>query len=135
MIKDSIITIDLPIKGVFQASANGWCIKYYFHGWDKRFNPTIVYIHDYEIDSYIEAWLNNYAIFERLRNEFKNFHGCYSQEVDLGMTINIGGYANGVCLRGNNMPIDSLDDIFTIIKSYEWCKNVYKIIKQELISI
>ena len=107
--------------GELKVRKDGWSIEYYFPGPDRRYNGTFVSIPGQQVDKYIQAWKFNFTKYEDLKR--KGLHGELQTDGDLGMTIRIGGYAEGVCLRSYHMPKRSKEEIDRVIKDYQYAKN------------
>lgn len=107
--------------GELKVRRDGWSIEYYFPGPDRRYNGTFVSIPGQQVDIYIQAWKVNFAKYEELKR--KGLHGELQTNGDLGMTIRIGGYAEGVCLRSYHMPKRTKEEIDRVIKDYQYAKN------------
>ncbi len=86
-------------------------------GPDLRYNGIFKYIDSFEVDKYITAWRNNFAKFKNLRNQIPQ-GGDFSVIGEMGMTIRIGGWNEGVCLVSYHMPIKTQQELDRVIEDY-----------------
>jgi serine/threonine protein kinase len=111
----------LPCGGKLSinGSTSDWWIEYYFSGPDLRYSGTFVKIPGEEIESYIQAYLDNWVEYVQLKKTIPE-GGEYTKEGRLGMTIRIGGWNSGVCIRGYHMPISTKEQLERQITSYKY---------------
>ncbi len=121
----------LQNEGELKVKANSWKICYYFSGPDSRYNSTLVYVYDKEIDSYITAWKNNFTKYQQLKNILPQ-GGNTVYPGEKGMSIRFG-FHEGVCIRDYHLPIKTQEQLDAIIKEYELVKfkavHIQKILK------
>jgi hypothetical protein len=123
----------LPCSGRRQSDREAWTIEYYFPGPDRRYNGTFVTVPGWEIDEYIDALLSNWAEYQRLKTTIPK-GGAFSREGKLEMTIRVGGFAEGVCLRAYHMPMNSLDRVEHVIGSWRYATHRVKELRPLLFS-
>jgi hypothetical protein len=109
----------LPCGGTLIVFKSNWKIQYYFPGPDLRHNGTFVNLHGSDIAKYISAFIENWKEYEQLMEKIPN-GGQFSKEGQMGMTIRIGGYHRGVCLKYDFMPITSREELKKVIDSYRY---------------
>jgi len=121
----------LKTGGKLKVSSSGWEIEYYFAGPDLRYNGTFKRIYGNEIDKYINAWRNNFKKYQDLRESIPS-GGDFSTSGEMGMTIRIGGWRDGVCLTSYEMPLNTQKQIDDVIAEYENAKKTAKKLQQIL---
>lgn len=86
--------------------------KFYiiFLSLDLRQKGTFVKIPGIAIKDYIKAFEENWADYEQLKLAIPN-GGKFTKDGKLGMSIRIGSFAQGVCLRYYHMPISSKNSL------------------------
>ena len=60
-------TEPLPGGGKLQVTTRAWSVEYYFSGPDLRYSGTFVSIGGDELASYVDAFEENWAEYERLQ--------------------------------------------------------------------
>ena len=111
----------LKTGGKLVVTATEWKIAYYFSGPDLRYSGTFFNISSHDIDKYIDAWKQNFDKYLTLKNsELAN--NVLTVNGVAGMSIWIGGIAEGVCLRSYHMPIASLEKLQAVISDYNYAK-------------
>ena len=113
---------DLNTGGCLKISNGRWSIEYYFPGPDRRYKGTFVSIPSSQIDQYIEAWKNNLKKYFELQRTVKNGQN-FQMIGEMGMTIGVGGFLDGVSLRSYHMRAKTIKDIADIIKDYNYARN------------
>lgn len=109
---------ELEGGGKLVVSASGWGIRYYFAGPDFRYKGEFVTVEGARIREYMEAFSENWVEYLRLKGtlpaggEFQKLGKC-------GMTIRVGKFAQGVCLKSYHMCISSELDLRKVISAYE----------------
>jgi len=116
-------TEKLKTGGKINISKNGWYIEYYFPGPDLRYNGTLVHIDGKQIDAYITAWKENYEQYLSLKDNIPK-DGKFETSGKMNMTIRIGGYAEGVCLKSYHMPVNSKNKLEEVITDYQYAKKL-----------
>ena len=111
----------LSTGGELHIAINSWHIRYYFQGPDLRYNGTFVYVYDKEIDAYMEAWKENYKKYVQLKTSIPS-NGQFETQGLKGMSIRIGGFHEGVCIKSYHMPINNEMKINEIINEYKSAK-------------
>src|SRR5262245_55178777 len=95
-------TEPLPCGGNLEVEAQGFRMRYYFPGPDLRYNGTFVDIAGGDVEAYIEAFIDNWHEYERLKATVPP-RGGFEKPGRMGMTIRIGPFNEGVCLRSYHM--------------------------------
>ncbi len=111
----------LPCGGKLKVTRTSWEISYYFPGPDLRHNGTFFSIPGNSIDEYISAFRDNWAEFELLKASIPA-GGDFSKNGKMGMSIRVGSFAPGVCLRSYHMPATSVQQIEKIVGGYQQAK-------------
>lgn len=111
----------LRTGGELKVSTTGWSINYYFSGPDRRYNGTFVSISEKVVDQYISAWANNFYKYQELKKSVPA-GGSFHANGEMGMSINVGGFSDGVCLRAYHMPIKTEEKLIDIVEDYEYAK-------------
>lgn len=109
----------LPCGGRLKISKTAWEISYYFPGPDMRYKGTFVSVPGTSIEQYIAAFNENFAEYERLKASIPK-GGEFSKDCKMGMSIRIGNFAQGVCLRAYHMPINSVHQLEKVIGGYRY---------------
>lgn len=112
---------NLITGGELIVSTSSWNIKYYFPGPDLRYNGTFVTVAGEKIDKYISAWKNNYNKYLLLKKSIPA-GGEFSTTGEMGMTIRIGKFFEGVCLYSYHMPINTEEKLNQVISDYQYAK-------------
>ena len=107
----------LKTGGELHISEKQWYIRYYFQGPDLRYNGTFVYVYDKDIDDYIHAWKENYKKYLQLKSSIPS-NGQFETQGLKEMSIRIGRFNEGVCIKNYHMPIKSEVMINEIIDEY-----------------
>jgi len=115
----------LSSGGELVVSEKEWHIKYYFPGPDYRYNGTVVTVNGVEIEKYIKAWQNNFHKFITLKKKIPR-NGTFETEGSMGMSIRIGEFNEGVCIRSYHMPISTKRQLNQVIFDYSKAKNKVK---------
>ncbi|MEW6208095.1 MAG: hypothetical protein AB1631_06995 [Acidobacteriota bacterium] len=102
-----------------QVSKIAWSIEYYFSGPDLRYNGTFVRVQGTEVEKYIQAFIDNWEEFEKLKAAIPK-DGEFSKPGKMGMTIRVGGFAEGVCINSYHMPIKTRAMLDEVIRSYRY---------------
>lgn len=124
----------LPCGGKLKVSIAKWEIYYYFSGPDMRYNGTSVSVSGDSIEQYISAFNENWAEYEQLKASIPK-GGEYSKNGKMGMSIRVGGFAQGVCLYSYHMPISSIQRLEAVIGSYRYATQRASQIQKLLISL
>ena len=114
-------TEKLATGGDFHVLENGWYISYYFPGPDRRYNGTYFRIDGSQIDSYISAWINNYQKYTELKSVVPS-GGSFTSQGEMGMTITVGGYSEGVWLKSRRLRVNSETSLNAIVEDYKNAK-------------
>lgn len=107
----------LPCGGKLRVTKTSWEVSYYFPGPDLRYNGTFVSVPGGSIEKYISAFNENWAQYEKLKETIP-IDGEFSKLGKMGMTIRIGNFAQGVCIRSYHMPISLKQQLEKLIGSY-----------------
>ena len=121
----------LKTGGELKVSAYSWHLEYYFSGPDLRYNGTFVRVESKQIDAYIEAWKNNFSKYLQLK-EILPKGGSSDYHGEMGMSIRIGGFNEGVCLQSYHLPIKTQAELSEIIDDYEGAKKKAALIQRIL---
>lgn len=109
----------LPCTGKLRVRSQDWEIEYYFPGPDNRYNGTFVRIPGASISEYVTAFADNWREYTQLRVTIPA-GGEFTKSGRCGMTIRIGGFRQGVCLRDYHMPIESETQLAKVISGYRY---------------
>ena len=109
----------LPCGGKLKVTKSSWEITYYFSGPDMRYNGTSVSVFGSSIEQYISAFNENWAEYEQLKAAIPK-GGNFSKPGKMGMTIHVGNFTQGVCIKSHHMPISSLQQLERIIGGYRY---------------
>ena len=109
----------LSTGGTLKVSKSAWEISYYFAGPDGRYNGEFVSIHGLAIERHISALIENYAEYEQLKAQIPK-GGDFSKAGSENMTIRVGRFWQGVCLRSHHMPIGSATQLESVIADYRY---------------
>ena len=120
----------LKTGGELKVSADSWRLEYYFPGPDMRYSGTFVRIEDKHIDSYIEAWRNNFSKYLHIK-EILPTGGNSDYPGEMGMSIRFG-FNEGVCLKSYHLPIKTQEQLSDIIEDYEGAKKKAALIQRIL---
>ena len=107
--------------GELIVSIDSWNIKYYFPGPDLRYNGIFVTVKGSEIEKYISAWKSNYSRYLLLKKSIP-VDGDFCTTGEMGMSIRIGRFFEGVCLYSNHMPIKTVEKLNQVISDYQYAK-------------
>ena len=109
----------LPCDGKLIVKNSSWEIRYYFPGPDQRHNGTFVHIPGAQIEQYISAFQENWIEYLKLREVIPK-GGEFSKQGNMGMTIRLGNFAQGVCLHSYHMPVSSSTTLEKILVGYRY---------------
>ena len=109
----------LPCGGKVQVSKVSWKIVYYFPGSDLRYNGDLVTIPSDTVRQYIQAFNENWNEYLKLKETIPR-GGEFNKSGKMGMSIRIGGFAEGVCLLSYHMPISTKAKLDQVVKGYEY---------------
>lgn len=107
----------LPCGGKLKVESTCWEIEYYFPGPDMRYRGEFVRIPGDAIEGYIAALEKNWSEYQSLKRKIPK-GGEFSKVGENGMTINIGGFFEGVCLRSHHLKISSAGRLSDVIGGY-----------------
>jgi hypothetical protein len=107
----------LPCGGTLRIFKSNWEIRYYFPGPDRRYNGTFVTIPGNLIEQYIAAYEDNWEEYQQLKRTIPA-GGEFSKPAKMGMSIRIGGFFQGVCLKSYHMPVASRGHLDRILDGY-----------------
>lgn len=99
-----------------------------------RYNGTFVSVSGNSIEQYISAFNENWKEYEQLKATIPK-GGDFSKPGKQGMTIRIGNFAQGVCIRSYHMPISSAQQLEKIISGYRYAAQRAPQIQQFLASL
>ena len=71
------------------------------------------------IQQYIDAYAENWSEYENLKASIPR-GGEFSKDGKMGMSIRIGRFSDGVCLRSYHMPINSLKRLTEVLDGYRY---------------
>ena len=111
----------LSTGGELRISTNSWSIHYYFPGPDRRYNGTFVTLQGEKINLYISAWKENLKKYFELKQSVPH-DGSFHAKGEMGMTIRIGGFWDGVSLISYHMRVQTEQQVENIVKDYEYAK-------------
>jgi hypothetical protein len=134
MITHGTYSETLSCGGKLQVSSEGWSIYYYFPGPDGRYNGTSVSIEESEVEEYIQAFIENYNEWQKLK-EVVPKGGSFEKTGKAYMTIRVGeSYWEGVCLRSYHMQIKDKEKLNQVTESYKYAIKRAKEISEKLYS-
>ena len=109
----------LPCGGKLNVKRVKWEITYYFPGRDRRHNGDFIHIPANQVPKYIKAYAKNWNEYQALKKTIP-LGGDYSTEGEMGMTIRLGKYGRGVCIKSYHMPLDTKEAVLKVINSYKY---------------
>lgn len=109
----------LPCGGKLKITKKSWEIFYYFSGPDLRYNGDIISIQGSFVEKYISAFIDNWSEYESLKMAIPT-GGDFSKQAKMDMTIRIGNFAEGVCIKSYHMPISSKRELDKLIDGYRY---------------
>ena len=109
--------LTLPCGGTLRIFKSNWEIRYYFPGPDRRYNGTFVTIPGNMIEQYIAAYEDNWEEYQQLKHTVPA-GGEFSKLAKMGMSIRVGGFYQGVCLKAYHMPIASRGHLDRVLDGY-----------------
>lgn len=109
----------LPCGGKLKVSQASWQIDYYFPGPDARHNGTFVTVPGASVSQYVVAFQENWHEYEVLKSTIPK-GGDFNKAGKMSMSIRIGGYNEGVCIRSYHMPINTRTKLETVIEGYRY---------------
>lgn len=119
MTKIGIYEEPLPCGGKLKVGVTSWDITYYFPGLDRRHNGTFVTVPGESIQHYIDAFLENWKEYENLKNSIPQ-GGDFVKVGKFGMSIRIGRFRDGVCIKDYHMPISTQSKLDQILDGYRY---------------
>ena len=114
-------THNLRSVGKLCVTSSDWHIEYYFAGPDMRYNGTFKRIYSNEIDKYINAWKNNFERYLVLKGQIPK-GGEYTAIGEMGMSIRIGSWHEGVCITSYHMALKTIQEVERVTEDYENAK-------------
>lgn len=111
----------LPLGAKLIVRPTGWHISYYFSGPDMRYSGTSIEIPGKDVGAHIDAFAANWNEYLRLKGQIPP-GGSFSIEGACHMTINVGGYWDGVCIRAHHGAMNTLERIELAIASYQYAQ-------------
>lgn len=109
----------LPCGGELRVSKNEWEVRYYFPGPNLRHKGEFVTVPGKLIDGYIEAFEANYREFETLKAVIPA-NSDFSKDGMRGMSIRLGRFAQGVCIRSYHMPLSTRAQLERVTDGYRY---------------
>lgn len=109
----------LPCGGTLTVLKDSWFIQYYWTGPTRRHSGTFHRIPGETVPDVIDALKRNWETYLALRQTVPA-GGEFTASGEMGMTIRIGGFAEGVCLRNYHLPIATDVQLADLIKGYEY---------------
>lgn len=109
----------LPCGGTLRVSRTEWEVRYYFPGPDLRHKGEFVTIPGKLIDDYIEAFEANFREFETLKAAIPA-NGDFKKDGKRGMSIRVGRFAQGVCIRSYHMPVSTEVQLERVTSGYRY---------------
>ncbi len=97
----------------------GWGIRYYWPGPNRRYAGEFFLLEGPRVEAYLAAFQENWLVLESLKRSVPP-GGEYTTAGKMGMTIRVGGPAEGVCLRGYHIPINSRDRLEIVVQGYRY---------------
>lgn len=132
----SVGTYEEPLVcgGKLKVTKASWEITYYFSGPDLRYNGEFVSIAGNSVEQYISAFQENWAEYKKLMETIPK-GGEFSKGGKMGMSIRIGNFAQGVCVKSYHMPISSEQQLEKVISGYRYAVQRAPQIQQFLASL
>lgn len=112
-------TETLPCGGKLEVTKQSWQIEYYLPGPDRRHNGEFLRIQGSSLEKYIDALMANWTDFQTLKAAIPS-GGEFNKEGKLGMSIRVGGYHEGVCLKSYHMPVNTQAGFEKILAGYRY---------------
>ena len=106
----------LPCGGTLHIWRTEWEVSYYFPGPDRRYRGTIVTLKGPSLDSYIEAYKENWLEYVNLKDSISNGGTFLNKTGKMGMLI----CTEGVYLRGHHVLVSTPKQLENIINSYQY---------------
>lgn len=124
----------LPCGGKLKITKSSWEISYYFSGPDLRYNGTFVSVPSKYVEDYICAFYDNWSEYMKLKESIPS-GGEFSKNGKMGMSIRLGGFAQGVCIKHYHMPITSKQNLERVVGGYRYAIERAPQIQQFLASL
>lgn len=97
-----------------EATPTGWCLRFSFPGPDARYNHTLVTVSPGDIERLISDYAKAFVTYQRLK-EVSVTGKRLTVEHGAWLRINIGPHAEGVCLGGYHLPINTDVELTSMI--------------------
>lgn len=111
----------LSCGGTLKVTKTSWEISYYFPGPDLRYNGESLTILGSQLGFYLEAYAENWEEYEVLKTSIP-FGGEFSKVGKMGMTIRVGTYHPGVCIKSHHMPVNTRLQLDRQIACYTYAR-------------
>lgn len=108
-----------------------WHIDYYFSGPDMRYSGTSIEIPGKDVSEHIDAFAANWTEYLRLKDQIPP-GGEFSIEGACHMTIDVGGYWDGVCIRAHHGAMNTQEMNDLAIASYQYAQTRSAAVQQAL---
>ena len=109
----------LPCGGKLKVTISDWEVMYYFSGPDFRHKGTFVHLPGSKLSSYIAAYTENWCEFEKLKSDLPP-GGDFNKPGKGEMTIRVGRFAEGICIRSYHNPVSSRAALEKVIMGYRY---------------
>lgn len=119
------ITIEEPFgwaDGKIIATPSSWRIRFYLKGPDLRYNGDFLYIGSQDVQSTIENYKKAFDRYEELK--LITPKGAELSENQGQLTIRVGSFAKGVCMKNYHNPISTRSDLELVVSLYERALNL-----------
>lgn len=110
---------ELPCGGTLRVYKTTWEVSYYFPGPDFRHNGTFVTLAGASLQRYIDAFIENWEELQVLKSSIPS-GGEFTKIGKMEMSIRIGRFSQGVCLRSYHMPVNTLQHLQKVTDGYRY---------------
>jgi hypothetical protein len=120
--------------GSLVVSASGWHVEYYWSGPDQRYKGTFHQIPGANLERIVAALRENWSAYQELKATVPT-DGEFTRDGAEGMTINVGGHFEGVCLYGPYGCIRTLDALNDRVLVYERARQRASEVRRALFAV
>lgn len=119
------ITIEEPFgwaDGKIIATPSSWRIRFYLKGPDLRYSGDFIYIGSHDVQSTIRNYNKAFDRYEVLKSITPK--GAELSEKQGELTIRVGSFARGVCMKNYHNPISTRSELEMVISLYDRALNL-----------
>jgi hypothetical protein len=109
----------LPCGGKLKVTKTSWEISYCFSGSDTGHHRTVVTVPGKAVEEYISAFNDNWAEYQELKASLSEGYE-FLKGGKMGMSIHIGSFVQGVCIKSHHMPISSEQQLEKVVSGYRY---------------